>query len=355
VTIHHENGPNIVAATGKYASYAGQSIKDIPDLRPIYLWMKEHTNLQEIAQIENGIIIRKSGKNSFNNYIFIEGTQNIYDTELINLFMTNYAIALDNFILNTMVADTQREIIITFGEVIEKHFDDTNAHIMRISNMMYEFALIKGFSYQESELMKVASTMHDIGKIAIPDAILKKPGKLTAEEFEIIKKHPLIGYQILSKSKLNVLKLAAEIALYHHEKYDGSGYPEGLRGNTIPLSARMLAIIDVFDAITHRRIYKAAESIDNALNYLKENEGHISIRIWLICSCYTRKTLSAGTYNALKCLTEIHQKKGLMRYLNLINPFTRLLDLYGAFIGCSFNLWYDDFKDAIFKGCINFF
>lgn len=273
VTIHHENGPNIVAATGKYAPYAGQSIKDIPDLRPIYLWMKEHTNFQEIAQLEDGIIIRKSGKNSFNNYIFIEGTKNIYDTDLINLFMTNYAIALDNFILNTMVADTQREIIITFGEVIEKHFDDTNAHIMRISNMMYEFALIKGFSYQESELMKVASTMHDIGKIAIPDAILKKPGKLTAEEFEIIKEHPLIGYQILSKSKLSVLKLAAEIALYHHEKYDGSGYPEGLRGNTIPLSARMLAIIDVFDAITHRRIYKAAESIDNALNYLKENRG----------------------------------------------------------------------------------
>lgn len=115
--------------------------------------------------------------------------------------------------------------------------------------------------------------MHDIGKIAIPDAILKKPGKLTAEELEIIKEHPLIGYQILSKSNLNVLKLAAEIALYHHEKYDGSGYPEGLRGNTIPLCARMLAIIDVFDAITHRRIYKTAESIDNALNYLKENRG----------------------------------------------------------------------------------
>ena len=97
--------------------------------------------------------------------------------------------ALDNFILNTMVADTQREIIITFGEVIEKHFDDTNAHIMRISNMMYEFALIKGFSYQESELMKVASTMHDIGKIGIPDAIIMKPGKLTDEEFEQIKNH----------------------------------------------------------------------------------------------------------------------------------------------------------------------
>ena len=83
----------------------------------------------------------------------------------------------------------------------------------------------------------------------------------------------MVGYQILSKSKLNILKLAAEIALYHHEKYDGSGYPEGLIGKTIPLTARMMAIIDVFDAITHKRVYKNAESIESAFNYLRENKG----------------------------------------------------------------------------------
>ena len=273
VTINQSDGPSIVAATGRYEQYSGQSIKEIPELKEIYKWMRNNNSFQEINQLENGIIIKKISKNSLNNYIFIEGNTNVYDMDLINLFMTNYAIALDNFILNTMVADTQREIIITFGEVIEKHFDDTNAHILRISNMIYEFSLINGFSYQESELLKVASTMHDIGKIAIPDAILKKPGKLTPEEFEIVKEHPVVGYQILSKSNLNILKLAAEIALYHHEKFDGSGYPEGLKGKSIPLSARMLSIIDVFDAITHRRIYKSADSVESALDYLRANRG----------------------------------------------------------------------------------
>lgn len=273
VTINQTDGPNIVAATGKYEKYSGLSIRDVPELKDIYKWMRHNTSFQEINQLENGIIIKKTSKNSLNNYIYIEGNENVYDMDLINLFMTNYAIALDNFILNTMVADTQREIIITFGEVIEKHFDDTNSHILRISNMIYEFSLLNGFSYQESELLKVASTMHDVGKIAIPDAILKKPGKLTPEEFEIVKEHPVVGYQILSKSNLNILKLAAEIALYHHEKFDGTGYPEGLKGKSIPLSARMLAIIDVFDAITHRRVYKGAESVESALEYLKVNRG----------------------------------------------------------------------------------
>lgn len=273
VTINQSDGPNIVAATGKYEQYSGFSIRDVPELKDIYNWMRNNTSFQEINQLDNGIIIKKISKNSLNNYIFIEGNENVYDMDLINLFMTNYAIALDNFILNTMVADTQREIIITFGEVIEKHFDDTNSHILRISNMIYEFSLLNGFSYQESELLKVASTMHDVGKIAIPDAILKKPGKLTPEEFEIVKEHPVVGYQILSKSNLNILKLAAEIALYHHEKFDGTGYPEGLKGKSIPLSARMLAIIDVFDAITHRRVYKGAESVDSALEYLRVNRG----------------------------------------------------------------------------------
>lgn len=273
VTVNQDDAPNIVAATGKYEQYSGKSIKEIPELEEIYHWMKHNSSFQEINQLNDGIIIKKSSKNSLNNYIYIEGHKDIFDTELIGLFMTNYAIALDNFILNTMVADTQREIIITFGEVIEKHFDDTNTHILRISNMMYEFSLIYGFSYQESELLKVASTMHDIGKIAIPDAILKKPGKLTPEEFEIIKEHPVVGYQILSKSNLNILKLAAEIALNHHEKFDGSGYPDGLIGKSIPLSARMLAIIDVFDAITHRRVYKVAEPVESAIEYLLSNRG----------------------------------------------------------------------------------
>lgn len=274
VTLDNHNAPTIVAATDKYKDLIGKSLREIDQLKEIYDWVKYHDDgLQEINHINNGLIIKKSGKNSINNYIFIEGNQSLYDIDLINLFMTNYSVALDNFILNSMITSTQKEIIMTFGKVIEKHFDDTDSHVRRISDMMYKFALLNNFSYAESEMLKIASTMHDIGKISIPDAILKKPGRLTPEEFEIIKTHALVGYQILCESNLDILKLAAEIALNHHEKWDGSGYPNGLKERSIPLSARMMSLLDVFDAMTHKRCYKDPEPVATVVAYLVQNKG----------------------------------------------------------------------------------
>lgn len=274
VTLDQRDVPTIVAATGKYEPYIGESIRDIPELNNISSHMQSSFEQgTSITYVGDGFIIKNSGNNNLNNYIFIEGQQDIFDFELINLFLTNYSVALDNYILSNMISSTQKEIIITLGEVVEKHFDETSGHVKRISEMMYKMALHMNFSYSECEVLKVASTMHDIGKIAIPDNILKKPGKLTPEEFEIIKEHALIGYKILSKSDLEILKIAAEIALHHHEKWDGSGYPNGLAGQGIPLNSRMLAIIDVFDAMTHKRIYKDAASIQDTLAYMKSQKG----------------------------------------------------------------------------------
>lgn len=269
VTLDKRDVPTIVAATGKYEQYIGKSIKEIPELNNISSHMKatfeQGTN---ITYVEGGFIIKNSSNNNLNNYIFIEGQEEIFDFDLINLFLTNYSVALDNYILSNMISTTQKEIIITLGEVVEKHFDETSGHVKRISEMMYNMALHMNFSYSECEVLKVASTMHDIGKIAIPDNILKKPGRLTPEEFEIIKEHAAIGYKILSKSDLEILKIAAEIALNHHERWDGTGYPNGLSGQNIPLNSRMLAIIDVFDAMSHKRVYKEAASIEATLAYI---------------------------------------------------------------------------------------
>lgn len=274
VTIDKKNSPTIIAATDKYKELIGKDLGDVSQLEEIYKWVQFHDDgLQEINHVQNGLIIKKRGKNSLNNYIFIEGTQEMYDIDLINLFITNYSVALDNFILNSMIVNTQKEIIMTFGRVIEHHFDDTDSHVRRISDMMYRFASLNNSSNSEAELMKIASTMHDIGKVAIPDVILKKPGKLSIEEFEVIKTHTTIGYKILCASDLDILKTAAEIALNHHEKWDGTGYPNGLKGNNIPLSARIMAIIDVFDAMTHKRCYKDAEPVKIAIAYLVENKG----------------------------------------------------------------------------------
>ena len=164
-------------------------------------------------------------------------------------------------------------MIIALGDTLESHFKETGNHVKRISEMMYRFCMLNGGTLPESEMLKSASSMHDLGKIAIPDAILKKPGKLTEEEFEIIKSHTVHGYNILSKSNVHILKVAAEIAFYHHEKFDGSGYPNRRKGEEIPLYARMMAIVDVFDAMTHKRVYKDAYSIEDTLDYIVRNKG----------------------------------------------------------------------------------
>lgn len=269
VTLDHKEVPVIVAATGKYSDYIGKDIFEIKTLGPICEALEEKSNLgTQIKVLEQGFLIKCNSPNHMKNYIFIDGTHEHYDFELIKLFLSNYSVALDNFILNNMISSTQKEIIITLAEVVESHFEETGGHIKRICEMMYRFALHLNLSFSEAEILKVASTMHDVGKVALPGAILKKKGPLTEDEFDVIKTHPLIGYQILSRSGLEILKVAAEIAFRHHEKYDGSGYPSGLKGREIPFNARMLAIVDVFDAMTHKRVYKEASTLDEAVSYL---------------------------------------------------------------------------------------
>lgn len=118
-----------------------------------------------------------------------------------------------------------------------------------------------------------AAPMHDIGKVGIPDHILLKPGKLTPEEFAIMKTHAMLGYQILAGSQSEIVQIGAEIALAHHEKFDGSGYPKGLAGEDIPLFARIVAVADVFDALTSERPYKSAWPLDKAVQFLRDGAG----------------------------------------------------------------------------------
>jgi response regulator RpfG family c-di-GMP phosphodiesterase len=137
----------------------------------------------------------------------------------------------------------------------------------------YLLALKTGLSEEDAEFLRLASPMHDVGKIGIPDAILNKPGKLTAEEFNILKTHPGIGYNILKGSKQKILKTGAIIALQHHEHWDGSGYPQGLRENDIHIFARITKLVDVFDSLRHHRIYEEAWDLDRVLAFIKKERG----------------------------------------------------------------------------------
>lgn len=171
------------------------------------------------------------------------------------------------------VVDTRLEIVRRLGKACEFRDNETGAHIERMSRYSHLLALRAGLGEQHAEMILNASPMHDVGKIGIPDAVLLKPGKLTDEEFEVIKKHPTIGAHILSNSGAPLIELAEVIAYTHHEKWDGSGYPRGLAGEAIPIEGRIVAIADVFDALTAVRPYKKAWEVNDAMAFILKNAG----------------------------------------------------------------------------------
>lgn len=181
--------------------------------------------------------------------------------------------SLESAMLHNEIEETQREIIFTMGEIGESRSKETGNHVKRVAEYSKILAIGLGMSESEANLIKMASPMHDIGKVAIPDSILKKPGKLTDEEFEVMKTHANIGYHLLKNSNRSILKASAIIAKQHHEKWNGRGYPDMKKGEEIHIYGRITAIADVFDALASDRVYKAAWELDRILNLFKEEKG----------------------------------------------------------------------------------
>ncbi len=207
--------------------------------------------------------------------LYLEGCTNLNDLDknLLEIFSNNISIAFDNLCLNDEMVNTQSEIVKRLGEVIESRSKETANHVSRVAHISYILAKAYGCSDEEATKIKLASPMHDIGKVAISDEILLKPGKLTAQEFEKMKEHAQIGWEILKDSKREILRTAALIARDHHEKWNGGGYPSGLKGEEISFCGRVTAVADVFDALTHKRIYKDAWPIEKVLTLFKEERG----------------------------------------------------------------------------------
>lgn len=171
------------------------------------------------------------------------------------------------------ILDREREMIMRLSRAAEFRDPETGAHIQRMSNYSRLIAHQLGLPEADQELILRAAPMHDVGKIAIPDHILLKPGRLDDAEMAIMKTHAEKGYEILRGSKSGLLDTAALIARTHHEKWDGGGYPAGLRGEDIPLFGRIVAVADVFDALTTERPYKKAWEIERATQFLRDNAG----------------------------------------------------------------------------------
>lgn len=167
----------------------------------------------------------------------------------------------------------ERETLTRLAKAIEHRDTGTGLHLERMARYSGLIADALGLPDDEIRTIELAAPLHDVGKIAIPDAILLKPGKLTAEEFEVMKQHPRMGYEILKGSSSRFIQCGAAIALGHHERWDGSGYPEGLVGEATALPARIVAIADVLDALTTSRPYKSAWPMLDALDYIRQHAG----------------------------------------------------------------------------------
>ncbi len=173
----------------------------------------------------------------------------------------------------TELRETQMEVVYRLGQAAESRDRETGEHIERIGRLCYQLAVDAGWSVDDAELLRDASALHDLGKIGIPDAILRKPGEFTAEEREIMRSHTKIGSEILAGSGSRLIQVAEVIARTHHERWDGSGYPAGLRGEEIPMAGRICSICDVFDALMSERAYKPAWSLDAALAEIRARSG----------------------------------------------------------------------------------
>ncbi|MDP2714835.1 response regulator [Rheinheimera sp.] len=209
------------------------------------------------------------------NFLYVSKSSKLEqsDHHLLSYFSHNIAIAYENIRLRELMRDSQRELSYILGEAVEKRSKETGSHVKRVANYSYLLAIKAGLAEYDAEVIKLASPLHDLGKIAIPDHILNKPGKHDADEWAIMLQHAELGYQILQHSTNEILQMGAIIAQQHHEKWNGKGYPQGLSGHNIHIAGRITALADVFDALGSDRCYKKAWPLDEIIELIRRERG----------------------------------------------------------------------------------
>ncbi len=206
-------------------------------------------------------------------YVSMERELNDMDKQLLDIYASNVAVTYENLLLKDEILDTQRELAYLLGEAVEQRSKETGSHVRRVALYSHLFALKYGLDEKQAEIIKLASPLHDVGKIAIPDDILKKPGSFTPDEWKIMQSHAQVGADLLQSNENEVIKMGSIIAGQHHERWDGTGYPNRLQGEDIHIAGRITALADVFDALGCKRCYKEAWDIKDILAEINKQKG----------------------------------------------------------------------------------
>ncbi|WP_028318149.1 DUF3369 domain-containing protein [Desulfobulbus elongatus] len=276
LTASNVEGQSVVlAATGTFSRYVDQPFTEVETVLM-------QTALSQAQSRQHGFFCEEGkcawyfkSQTGSENFLYFEIARELdeNDRDLLELFFTNVSLAYDNLFLHKGIEDTQKEIIFQIAETMECRSAETGSHVRRVAEYARMLALKYGLNEEEAEMLKLASTPHDLGKIGIPDSILNKPGPLTPEEYQIIKTHVYRGHDLLMHSSSPIIQAAAKIILQHHERWDGQGYPQGLRGEEIHIHGRIIGVADVFDALSNRRVYHEAWTWEEVFAHFREQRG----------------------------------------------------------------------------------
>ena len=270
-----ENGSfQVLAGVGKFESQVGKNNfsllnEGIGGL--LEKALKVRHNIFEVGHL----VMYSESKLGTQHLLYLQhhGELSALDKQLVELFCSNASIAFENHILRDDLEQTQKEMVYRLGEAVENRSRETGNHIRRVAKMSYVMAKDLGYSEEFALRVKIAAPLHDIGKIGVPDHVLNKPGKLNSNEWSVMMTHVDMGHDMLKGSGREIMDFAAYIARDHHEKWDGSGYPRGVKGEDIHVLGRIVAVADVFDALVNKRCYKDAWAMDDAIALLKKESG----------------------------------------------------------------------------------
>ncbi len=263
----------VLAASGDMSDFHTKRKNELPE-NVQQLFSQALVQKESFSQDGSYIGYFSTGHGS-ENLLYVSINQDLaeLDRKLLDIYASNVALTYENLLLRDEIIETQKELAYILGEAVEQRSKETGSHVKRVALFSYILATQYGLDQEQAELIKLASPLHDVGKIAIPDKILKKPGAFNDDEWEIMKTHAQLGADILNRSDNELVRMGSIIAAQHHERWEGGGYPNNLKGEEIHIAGRITALADVFDALGCKRCYKEAWPIEEILAEIDKQKG----------------------------------------------------------------------------------